>query len=173
MTAVVYVAVLTVIWVLAWGSASFANVASGVVVALVLWALSPDRVRPGPVTVRPLPLLRLVAHVLAGAVTSNAQLARTTLRRHLDLRSGIVTVELPSCSDGALTAITNLLALSPGMAVVDVRRTPTVLDVHVLQLDSEEAARAQVRRLADLVLAAFGPAEAEARPASAEPGGRP
>ena len=56
---------LVTIWVLAWGSLSWANVLSGVVVAVALLAVVPDVRRAShPPTVRPLPAARLALRVL-------------------------------------------------------------------------------------------------------------
>ena len=55
-----FVAVIVAIWLLAWGSLSWANVASGMVVAVLLLVAIPDvRVRAHLPRVRPVPLARL------------------------------------------------------------------------------------------------------------------
>ena len=64
---------------------------------------------------------------------------------------------LPDCSDGLLTLITNVVALTPGTSPLHVTRDPTVLYVHVLDMRDVDATRRDVQRLADLAYAAFGP----------------
>ena len=71
-SSVAIAAMLLAIWVLAWGSASWANVASGVVVVVGLLIVVPDARRPGRrLVVRPVPLVRLVVRYLRDVVVAN------------------------------------------------------------------------------------------------------
>jgi multicomponent Na+:H+ antiporter subunit E len=61
---VVWLLGLVVVWVLAWGSLSVANVLGGLAVgALLLW-IAPDSVGGGRVRVRPVALARFAGYVL-------------------------------------------------------------------------------------------------------------
>ena len=153
--------VLLAIWVLAWGSVSWANVASGVVVVGVLLVVVPDGRRPGHrVVIRPVPLLRLAVHYVRDIVVSNATLTREVLRPRPRLSTAIVRVPLAGCSPEALTTIANLVAMTPGEMPVEVEADPAVIYVHVLQFTSVEDVRRSIWRLRDQVLAAFGTDEA-------------
>jgi multicomponent Na+:H+ antiporter subunit E len=149
---------VTVIWTLAWGSLTVANVLSGVAVALLLLAVVPDDTRGlrrrSPV--RPVPIARFVGHVLVQVVESNVVLSREVLTRHSRINTGVVAVPLPECSDGLITLIANTIALTPGTMPLQVDRNPTVLYVHVLQLTDIEEARREIQHLADLAYRAFG-----------------
>jgi multicomponent Na+:H+ antiporter subunit E len=149
---------VTVIWTLAWGSLSAANVLSGVAVALLLLWIIPDDTsglrRRSPV--RPLAIARFVGYVLVQVVQSNVVLSREVLARHSRINTGVVAVPLPDCSDGLITLIANTIALTPGTMPIQVDRNPTVLYVHVLQLSDIEEARGEIRHLADLAYRAFG-----------------
>lgn len=68
-----------------------------------------------------------------------------------------MAVPLPRCSDGLLTLITNVLAMTPGSNPVHVEPDPTVLYVHVLHMGDVERSRAGVLHLADLAFRAFSP----------------
>jgi multisubunit Na+/H+ antiporter MnhE subunit len=72
------------------------------------------------------------------------------------LQTGVVAVPLADCSEGLLTVITNVLALTPGTAPLHVTQHPTVVYIHVLQLRDVERTRRDVQRLADLAFKAFG-----------------
>ena len=157
----VFAAMLLAIWLLAWGSLSWANVASGVVVVVALLVALPDvRHRGTPVIVRPGPLVRLVAHYLRDVVVSNAQLTREVLRPRPRLRTAIVRVPLAGCTPEILTAVANLVAMTPGQMPVEVEGDPPVVYVHVLWYTSAEAVRREIWALRDQVLAAFGTPEA-------------
>jgi multicomponent Na+:H+ antiporter subunit E len=152
---------LLALWVLAWGSASWANVISGVVVVGLLLLAVPDARGSGRrVVVRPVPLARLAGHYLRDVVVANLQLAREVLRPRLRLSTAIVRVPLPGCSPEMLTAIANLVAMTPGEAPIEVEADPPVLYVHVLQFTSVDEVRGEIWRLRDQVLAAFGSDEA-------------
>ena len=153
MIGVLYLAIVAM-WVLAWGSVTLANVVGGLAVATVVLFVAPDSVGGGrgdrrwPV-VRPLAIARLFGFVLVELVRSNVVLTREVLARRSRLHAGVMAVPLPSCSDGLLTLISNVLALTPGTNPVHVDRDPTVIFVHVLWMHDVERSRAEVLRLAD------------------------
>lgn len=154
---------LALIWVLAWGSPSPANILSGLVVAGVLLVASPD-LRPsrwGALRIRPLAVLHFVGHVLRQAVTANVQLTRAILRRDATTTTAVLAVPLPSCTDGLLTLVTNVMAVTPGTMPIEVTRgDPTTMYVHVLLMGDVEEVRGDIRHLVTLAYAAFGSDEA-------------
>ena len=154
----VYVVGLAAIWVLLWGSASAANVLSGLAIGSLLVLLVPGLRRrgTGSYAFRPVALARLVVHMLGVTVRSNVELTREVLAPSSRLRTAIVGVPLPGCSDELLTLITNLLALSPGTMPIELRQDPIVLYVHVLHRNDVEDVRRAIVRLTDLTVRAFG-----------------
>lgn len=149
------------IWVLAWGSVSWANVASGVVVVAALLIVVPDARRPGlRLVVRPVPLVRLVVRYLRDVVAANAQITREVLRPRPRLSTAIVRVPLAGCTPEALTLIANLVAMTPGDTPIEVEADPPVMYVHVLQFTTADEERRAIWALRDQVLAAFGTDEA-------------
>jgi len=158
MVLALYAAAIVAMWVLAWGSLSLANVLGGLVVAAVLVAVTPGGVgrnsrRP---PVRPLAIGRFLGFAVAEIVRSNVSLIRDVFAPSR-LHPGVMAVPLPRCSDGLLTLIANMLALTPGTNPVHVELDPTVLYVHVLQMHDVETSRAEVLHLADLAFRAFSP----------------
>lgn len=161
MTLVAYAVGLAVIWVLAWGSPSVANVVGGLAVAAVLLAVAPD-IRPGRsrARIRPVAIARFAAFLLGEVVRANVALTREVLSRHSRITTGVVAVPLPDCSDALLTLVTNVMAVTPGTMPIELVRDPTVLYVHVLHLGDVEEVRRDVQHLADLAFKAFGPERA-------------
>ena len=152
---------LLVIWVLAWGSLSWANLLSGVVVAALLLAAVPDVRRASQrTTVRLVPAGRLVARMLRDVARSNAQLAVEVLTRGSGVATGVVRVPLAGCSDELVTIIASLVALTPGTMPVEVEQDPTVMYVHILHLHDPDEVRRAIWSLRDQVVQAFGSAEA-------------
>jgi multicomponent Na+:H+ antiporter subunit E len=164
-----FVVAMVAIWTLAWGSASPANLASGVAVALVLLVAVPAARGAFRVPViRPRALVRLGARLARDLVVSNVVVTREVLTPGIRISTGVVGVPLPDCSDELLTLLTNVLALTPGTMPIEIERDPTVMYVHVLHLDDVESVRHHIWHLRDLVVRAFGTPEAIA----ALPGGR-
>ncbi|MDD9370571.1 MAG: Na+/H+ antiporter subunit E [Acidimicrobiales bacterium] len=155
------IVVLVVIWLLAWGSVTWANLLSGIAVAVGIVVVVPDVRRASHLPiVRPLPALRLVGSMLRDVVVSNVVLAGQVLSRRPQIATGVVRVPLAGCSDEVLTVIANLVAMTPGTMPIEVDQHPTVLYVHVLHLDHPDEVRRRIWHLRDLVVRTFGTAEA-------------
>jgi len=160
-TSLGYAIGLALLWVLLWGSASAANVLSGLSVGLLLAVVVPDlRRRNRWPTVRPIPLAKLVVVMLIGIVRANVVLTREIITPRSQLRTGVVGVALPTCSDELVTLITNLLGTVPGTMPLELMEDPRVLYVHVLHLNDADRLRADVVRLTGLAVRAFGSNEA-------------
>jgi multicomponent Na+:H+ antiporter subunit E len=163
---------LVIIWVLAWGSLSWANVLAGMAVSAAVLAGVPDlrRATHLPI-VRPVATLRLGARVVRDLSAATGQLARRALTPGARLTPGVVRVPLAGCSDALVTIIANLVAMTPGTLPVEVEQHPTVMYVHVLHLRDPDQVRRAIWSLRDQVVAAFGTREALAAVARARSDG--
>jgi multicomponent Na+:H+ antiporter subunit E len=141
------VAGLVLLWLLAWGEASVANVVSGVVVACALLVAFPPRARRSTGRVRPLG---------GQLVTSNYLVAREILSRRSTVRAGVLAYELRRPSDEVVTLMANVMALTPGTMTVEATSDPAVLYVHFLLLDDVARARRAISRLEELAVATIG-----------------
>ncbi len=156
-------ALLLAIWLLLWGELSPANVVSGLAVVAAVMVVVPDaRFRLGRPYLRPLWIARLGARILVDVVRANVEVTREIIGRQNSMTTGIVAVALPGCSDGLLTFVANVLALTPGTMAIEVDRSPGVIYVHALHLSDVESLRRDVRSLAALAIMAFGSPEAVA-----------
>jgi multicomponent Na+:H+ antiporter subunit E len=153
---------LAAIWVLMWGSASPANTLSGLAIGALLVIVVPGLRQPGAARgrVRPVAIARLVVHMLVTTLRSNAELTREILSPSSRLRTAVIGVPLPACSDDVITLLSDLLALSPGTMPIEVRTDPLVLYVHVLHLSDLEHVRGELLHLTALTVRAFGTDEA-------------
>ena len=111
---------------------------------------------------RPVAIARLVGHMLATTVTSNVVLTREVLSKSSSIRTAVVGVPLPGCSDELLTLITNLVAISPGTMPLELTQDPIVLYIHILHLHDVEEVRRDIQHLTDLTVRAFGSPDAVA-----------
>lgn len=154
---------LLITWVALWGDLTAANIVSGVlVVAVLLIVFPPEQQRSSRLVVRPIAIAKLTWSFLFQVVASNVVLVATIVSRRDKLRTAIIAVPLVSDSEGTLTVVANLTALTPGMTVVEFERDPPLFYVHTLQLSSPDDVRTEVRQLERLVVEAFGSAEAVA-----------
>lgn len=171
MSVIGFGAVMVAIWLLLWGSISVANVLSGIaVVAVVLLVLPDTRFAERMPRFRPVALVRLFGRIIVDLLWANVVVSREILTPDSGIRSGVIEVPLPGCSDGLLTFVADVLALSPGLMAIEVTRDPGVIWVHVLHLHDVEATRAGVLSLAELAVLAFGTPEAIAAFHDAEGG---
>lgn len=149
--------VLVVLWLLAWGEASPANLASGLAVAAALLVAFPPVRHSGPrLRIRPLGVVRLLLYIARQLLTSNYLVARETISRRSSIRAGVLAYPVQHPSDEVVTLIANVLALTPGTMTVEATREPAVIYVHFLLLDDVHEARRSIARLERLVVQAIG-----------------
>ena len=161
------IALLVVLWLLAWGEVSVANVTSGVAVAIALLVAFPPGPRAsGRLRFSAIGAGRLAVYVLVQLVNSNVVMARQILRRRPEARPGVLAHRLGQPSEQVVTVMTSVIALSPGTMTADVDRESKTIYVHFFHLRDANEARASLNRLEDLVVNAIA-ATAAARPVEA------
>ncbi len=150
---------LVLVWNLLWGTWSWANLLSGILVALVVTSLLPLPPVVGGARVRPVALVAFLGHFVVDLVLSGALVAWQTVRpRGID-RSAIIIVQLRTDSDLLLTILTESLTLVPGSMVIDLDRERRTIALHILHVGNEsdvERQRASVLAEEDRVVRAFG-----------------
>lgn len=161
MIRVVVVVWMATLWVVLWRDASPANVVSGLVAGVVVAAVFPIKRAPArDHTVRPLRLLAFLGYFAWQLVVSNVVVAREILTPRDRVRSGIVAVPVPGCSDLVTTVVANAITLTPGTLTLEVERDPPTLYVHVLHLDDLDEVRRDIRTVQTMVVRAIGSTEA-------------
>jgi multicomponent Na+:H+ antiporter subunit E len=164
---------LVLVWNLLWGTWSWANLVSGVVVALAVTVLLPLPPVIGGTRVRPGGLLVYLGTFFADLVRSAFLVAWQTIRPQGIGRSAIIRVQLRTDSDLLLTIVAESLTLVPGSVVIDMDREQRVLALHILHVRDEddlERRRRGVLAEEERVVRAFGsPDEIAALSASAGP----
>lgn len=156
-------AFLLAVWLLLWGSVSVANVASGVLVAVVALWITPARITaPLRLRIRPWRVLVFLGAVVVELARANWIVGRELVTPGSNVRAGVLAVELPPCSAGMVTIVANVLSLAPGTVPIEVTRDPEVVHVHVLHMGQADDVRRSALKLSRLALHAFGSAEAVA-----------
>ena len=150
---------LVVVWMLLWGTWSWANLISGLLVALAVLTLLPLPHVVGGARVRPLPLLAFLGHFVVDLFASGAEVAWQALRPGGVHRTAIVQVQLRADSDLLLTMVAEATSLVPGSLVLDLDREHRVMTLHLLPVrDLEDVARrkANVLVVEERLVRAFG-----------------
>jgi multicomponent Na+:H+ antiporter subunit E len=153
---------LVVVWILLWGTWSWANLLSGVTVALAVTLLLPLPPVVGGTRVRPLPLIRFVGHFLVDLVISGAQVAWRAIGPGGVRQAAIVRVQLRADSDLLLTVVAETISLVPGSLVLDLDRQERLISIHLLHVaDLADVERQKLGVLAteERIVRAFGTAE--------------
>jgi multicomponent Na+:H+ antiporter subunit E len=153
------IAWLVLVWMLLWGTWSWANLLSGLLVALGVLVLLPLPHVVGGVRVRPVPLLVFLGHFVVDLFTSGAEVAWQALRPGGVQRTAIVQVQLRADSDLLLTMVAEATSLVPGSLVLDLDREQRVMTLHLLPVrDLADVARrkAHVLEVERRLVRAFG-----------------
>jgi multicomponent Na+:H+ antiporter subunit E len=158
---------LVLVWILLWGSASAANILSGLAVALVITVLLPLPVVPVEGRVHPLSLLRLMITVAYYLVQSSVQVAWLAVKPGPPPLSAVLRAHLELKSDLVLALAVNIFNLIPGSIVLEIDRARRMLYMHVIDVGSDRSVQRFYRQVADvekLLTAAFE-RDADWRPA--------
>lgn len=152
---------ITALWVLLWGSLTFANVAGGILVAVGVLAFARlPRIRRVAAEqqsrVNLLACLWLGIYVFYKLVAANLYLAYEVVTPRNRIRTGVIAVPLRTESETAMMMVANMITLTPGTVTIDAVGTPPVLYVHVLHLHDIEEIRADLLHLEELTVKAFG-----------------
>ncbi|MFC5995229.1 Na+/H+ antiporter subunit E [Pseudonocardia hispaniensis] len=156
------VLLLTVVWVLLWGTVSVKIVLGGLLVGSAVAYLFPLPVEHPAMPVRPWRLLQLAGYLVVDLVISGVQVSWETLRYGPRARAGIIVVPLLSRSGRVVTVMAGGVVLTPGSYVLQIDQRGGVAYVYTLGLRSvadAERARRQILRLQLRVIAALGTAD--------------
>lgn len=146
MTGIPIAFLLAVIWVALTGQFSLVNLGLGVLLGLGAVRFAVPARRGEKRLSLSWALVRFPIVVIWALVLSNLRVARTVLFTPVDrLTPGIMAVPLTLTTDAEITALANLITLTPGTLTLDVSDDRQVLFVHVLDLSDADAALASIR----------------------------
>ena len=158
MTRVLRILWLTMIWLILWSDISWANVLSGLLLAVAI-TVSFDGWRDGQVVIRPIAIAKFAGYFLYLLITSTLVLIRTVVSPNYRIRRAIVAVPMLGCSDALVTLVADAISLTPGTLTLEVRRDPLTLYVHALDVRDISVLQREVRTLELLAVNAFGDQE--------------
>lgn len=97
-------------------------------------------------------LLYLIAYFLWEVLKSNYAVALIVLRPRLNIKPGIMAYPLRVHQPGQITALANMITLTPGTLSVEVSDDAQTLFIHSIDATDEDAAFAAPRKFEDLIL---------------------
>lgn len=153
---------LVLVWNLLWGTWSWANLLTGLLVALAVTVVLPLPPVTGGVRVHPGWLVRFLVGFLVDLARAGTLVAWQTLRPRGIGPSALVRVRMRTDSDLLLTIVTEAVTLVPGSMVIDLDREKRELALHILSVDSDrdiDRQRQSVLTTEERVVRAFGSAE--------------
>lgn len=148
---------LTTVWVTLWEAVTWANLLGGVIVSLVVITLLPPRSDGPDVGFRPFAALKLFAYFSWELVVASAIVAWEVVTPRIGINAAVVSVRLESDVPGIVTAVANMVSLTPGTVTLEIDDESSTLFIHVLHLKSVEQTRNSIWRLERLTVDAFPP----------------
>lgn len=137
---------ITIIWMLLLSSMSFGAILVGLVLGLIIPALTGRFWDESPRFRRPAVLLRLVPVVLWDIVVANLSVARITLTQpNRTLEPAFLDIPLEIRDPYAVVALASIITLTPGTVSVQLSEDRRRLVVHALHCPDREGTIADIR----------------------------
>ena len=96
--------------------------------------------------------LKLMLVFFRELLKSNLSVLRIVISPRLQVRSGVIAVPTELTNDMALTALANMITLTPGTLTLDISPDRRYLFVHTLNLDDPEAVKREIRMAFEVYL---------------------
>lgn len=138
---------LALVWAALQGELSLATLLTGMVLGyLILLALVRGGVLPpSPYIGRVHRVLGLAAYFFWELIKANLRLALDVATPRYNMRPGIIALPLDITRDGQILLLSMLINTTPGSVALDVSPDRRTLYVHVMYMDSAEAAREELK----------------------------
>jgi multicomponent Na+:H+ antiporter subunit E len=159
---------LMLVWILLWGTASAANILSGLAIALLITLLLPLPAVPVEGRLHPLSLLRLIVTVFYYLALSSVQVAWLAVKPGPPPLSAVLRAHVAVKSDLVLALAVNIFNLIPGSIVLEIDQTRRMLYMHVIDVGSDRAVSRFYRQVAvvERLLVSTFEREADWRPSA-------
>ncbi len=138
---------LALVWATLQGDFSLRTLLTGIVLGyLILLALVRGGVLGGsPYIGKVHRVVGLAAFFLWELVRANLRLALDVATPRYHMKPGIVAVPLDATTDAEVLLLAMLINLTPGSVALDVSPDRAVMYVHVMYIDTPDAARAEIK----------------------------
>jgi multicomponent Na+:H+ antiporter subunit E len=87
----------------------------------------------------------LVAYFLRELIRANVRLALDVATPHYHMKPGIIALPLDATEDGQILLLSMLINTTPGSVALDISPDRKILYVHVMYMDTPDAARDEIK----------------------------
>jgi multicomponent Na+:H+ antiporter subunit E len=138
---------LALAWAALEGEFSLRTLITGQVLGyLILLALTKGGVlSPSPYIGRAYKVVGLAAFFVWELVRANLRLAVDVATPRFQMKPGIIAIDLDATKDSEILLLAMLINLTPGSVALDVTPDRKVMYVHVMYIDTPEAARREIK----------------------------
>lgn len=149
------IAWLVLAWMALWESPTWARLVGGVAAAGFAAVLLPPSTPSVRIRFRPHAAVALAAYFGWKLVEASLIVAWEVVTPRDRTRPGAIAVQLRTLDRGVVTAVANMVSLTPGTLTLDADAATGTLYIHVLHLHSVEATTREVLHLEHFLLNAF------------------
>jgi len=138
---------LALAWTALQGDFSLVNLLMGHVLGylILLCLVKGGALPPSPYVGKVYRAIGLGGFFLWELVRANVRLAFDVATPSFQMKPGIVAVPLDATKDAEILLLAMLINLTPGSVALDVADDRTVMYVHVMYMESPDAARAEIK----------------------------
>jgi multicomponent Na+:H+ antiporter subunit E len=140
---------LALAWTALQGEVTLGNLVTGQLVGylVLLFLVKGGVLSPSPYIGRVYMAAGLAAVFLWALIRANLRLAVDVATPRFTMKPGIVAVPLDVDSDAQILLLTMLINLTPGSVALDISDDRRVLYVHVMYMETADAARAEIKQV--------------------------
>jgi len=136
---------LAVFWALASGRFTLASLATGFLAGLLVLFLTRRAIGAEAYLLKFPRCLALLLYFIYDLVTANLRLARDVARPKRDLKPAIIAIPMDAKTDGEITLLASLIALTPGTLTLDVSRDRKTIFIHSMYAEDVEGVRRTIK----------------------------
>jgi multicomponent Na+:H+ antiporter subunit E len=146
MVALSWNVLLGLVWVILTGTASGPNLVLGLIFGYLCLALIQNQIPVLDGYAQKVPrFIGFVFFFIWEVVKANAVVAYDVATPNLSIRPGVIAFPLECDTDLEITSLANFITLTPGTLSLDVSDDRSVLYIHAMYLDDEEALIEDIR----------------------------
>jgi multicomponent Na+:H+ antiporter subunit E len=137
--------VLALTWAMLNGEINLPNLIAGFIIGYIVLNIGHRAIGPSPYFGKVTKMIRFLGFFLWELLVSNLRLAWDVLTPTFLMKPRIIAVPLSVKNDAEITALANLISLTPGTLSLDVSSDKSVLYVHVIYAEDEERAKQEIK----------------------------
>jgi multicomponent Na+:H+ antiporter subunit E len=145
MTGLLANVLLAIAWVAMTGRFELGDLAAGFAIGYVILGASQRIVGRSAYVGFVRRLVRFLATYVVDLVRANIRVAHDVVTPRHMMQPAIVAIPLDVHSDVAITALANLIGMTPGTLPIDVSDDRTVLYLHVMYVDDPDEIRREIK----------------------------